>query len=401
LPQNRERIRVLIIPHQPNRNVKVRSLELAEYLAAQPEYEVYVLSWRTRGRTHPNILAKTWFKMEENWESGSLEPRIYAKDGFNWVRLPYLLAPYPINQDFNLKQLQKFVRAHKIQAVISGNAFHFPMPQMPGMLRIYDVVDDHISPDSNPIWRRTRKFTLGELKKADHILTISHALQAELVKLGYTDSMRLPNGVDLAAFPTENREAVNAIKERYGLQNSFTISYIGNHGWWAGMDFLLEAFGRVRVHVPNSRLLIVGPGEGLPEYQRQDPDRPGVIYAGPVPPDEVSAYFQASDFGVLPFTPCPFTNNALPLKVLEYGAARKRMLATPLTELSTLRFPHVQLLERDHSLWSETLIEEALNPTPWNPAWDTTIGEYDWRCVWLPVEQILRTHFGLMDAPAV
>ena len=397
MSQEREPIRVLIIPDQPNRNIKSRSVELARYLASQPEYEVYVLSWRVRGRTHNSMLARAWFKLEENLESGSINMQIRPEKGLNWVRLPHLLVPFPIHQDFNHKQLKKFVRKYKIQAVISGNSYHFPMPKRKGMLRIYDLVDDHISPGSNPNWKRTRQFTIDELKKADHVLTSSHALLEELKKLRYTNALRISNGVDLAAFPSDNNDAVTAIRERYGLQNSFTISYIGNHGWWAGMDFLLDAFSRVRVHVPNSRLLIVGPGEGLPEHQMQDPERPGVIYTGPISPDEVSAYFQASNLGVLPFTLCPFTNNAMPLKILEYGAAKKRVLASPLKELTTIGFPHVELLEADKALWSETLIEEAMNPKPWDPAWDDLINEYDWPRLWQPLEAVLKTQFGFAD----
>ena len=399
--QDREPIRILIIPHQPNRNVKVRSLELACHLATKPEYEVYVLSWRLRERSHPNPFFKLGFKIQQNLESGSIEPKTRQERGIHWVRLPHLLAPDLICQDFNLKQLQKFVKAHRIQVVISGNAYHFPMPKRSSMLRIYDVVDDYLSPDSNPNWRRTRRFTLGELKKAEYILTISHALQAELKKLGYSQSLRIPNGMDLQAYTADNGKAIEGIKERYGLQNSFIISCIGNHGWWAGMDFLLDAFSRVRIHAPNSRLLIVGPGNGLPECQRPDPDRPGVIYTGPIPPDEIAPYFQVSHLGVMPFISCPFTNSALPLKILEYGAARKRVLATPLTELSTLQLPHVELLEPDKTLWSETLIQESLEPTPWNPDWDQVIAQYDWSHLWQPVEQILKTHFGVQNEATV
>ena len=401
LSQGREPIRILIIPHQPNRNVRVRSLELARHLASKPEYEVYVLSWRLRERSHPNPFIKFGFKIQQNMESGSIEPQTREEKGIHWVRLPHLLAPHLICQDFNLKQLQKFVKKNRIQVIISGNTYHFPMPKRSSLLRIYDVLDDYISPNTTPNWRLTRGFIQGELKKADYILTISHALQVELEKLGYNQSIRIPNGAAWQTYTTDNSKAIESIKERYGLQNSFIITCIGNHDWWTDMDFLLEAFSRVRIHVPNSRLLIVGPGNGLPECQKPDPDRPGVIYTGPIPPDEIAAYFQVSHLGVVPYIPCPFTHKALPLKVLEYGAARKRVLAPPLTELATLQLPHVQLLEPDKTLWSETLIQESLEPTPWDPDWDQVIQQYDWPQLWHPVEQILETHFGVQNEATV
>ena len=98
----------------------------------------------------------------------------------------------------------------------------------------------------------------------------------------------------------------------------------------------------------------------------------------PVSPDEAAAWFHATDIGVLPFEPCPFTHNALPLKVLEYGAARKTVLASPLKELQTLQLPHVRLLPLERQAWAQALLDEAHSPTPWEPAWDAVIERYDW-----------------------
>jgi glycosyltransferase involved in cell wall biosynthesis len=401
LPQDRTPIRILIIPHQPHRNIKVRSLELARHLAAQPQYEVYVLTWRISNHKSSNLLAKIAFKAQEALETATMSPQIHEEASIRWVEFPYLLAPYPGCKEFNQQRLEEFVQKHYIQAVISANAYHFPMPTQKALLRIYDVVDDHISPDSSPHWRRTRAFTLGELQKSEHILSVSHALQAELAALGYAASTLLPNGVDWAAFQQQNSPAVRAIRERYGLMNRFTVGYIGNHGSWAGLDLLLAAFEQLQAQVPESRLLIVGPGEDLPRHQRKTPAQPGVIFTGPVPPQDIAAYFQAINLGVLTSTPSPFRDKAMPLKILEYGAARKCAFATPLQELVTLQFPHVRLLKPDAEVWGEALIQEALNPTPWNPNWDEAIAPYDWARLWRPIDQILMSHFGDADAPAV
>jgi hypothetical protein len=117
---------------------------------------------------------------------------------------------------------------------------------------------------------------------------------------------------------------------------------------------------------------------------------PDVIFTGPIPPEQIATCFQAVDIGVLPFQICPFTDNALPLKILEYGAARKRVLATPLKELKTLAFPHVSLLEPDPALWSAALEQEAKAPSPWNPGWDSVIAGYDWPLVLSNLPRLLE-----------
>jgi glycosyltransferase involved in cell wall biosynthesis len=390
LAANAGKARVLIIPHQPNRNIKVRAIEIGRYLAGLEDYEVFILTWQPSSKSPGGLPGKILHKSLEAFETTGLSTRIEREDGLNWVTLPYLLAPHPWCQHFNRQQVSRFVRAQNIQIVLSGNAYHFPMPDAPELLRIYDVVDDHISPESGPHWRRTRQFTLAELGKSDRILTISHALQEVLAQEGFPNAIRIPNGVDLAAFRQTPSEAVRNFRAQYHLEGRFTIGYIGNHGWWAGMDLLLAAFERLKVRVPESRLLIIGPGEDLPRYQEQMAGNPDVIFTGPIPPEQIATCFQAVDIGVLPFQICPFTDNALPLKILEYGAARKRVLATPLKELKTLAFPHVSLLEPDPALWSAALEQEAKAPSPWNPGWDSVIAGYDWPLVLSNLPRLLE-----------
>lgn len=390
--------RVLIIPHQPHRNIKVRAVEIARYLAELGQYEVFILTWDLHSKTYRHLPEKILFKSVEILQTATTPHTIKAENGLNWVRFPYLLAPSPWYQLFNQRQVEHFVRNHRIDLVISSNAYHFPMPNNSFCKRIYDVVDDHITPGSGPTWQRTRPFTLGELRKADRITAISYALIEELAKEGFPRVKRLPNGVDLQAFQNVSPDAVTAIRTQYQLDKSFTIGYIGNHGWWAGMPLLLESFKLLQRTVPHARLLIVGPGEELERFEQQAAGNPNIIFTGPIPPAEIAAWFRAIDIGVLPFTLCPFTDNSLPLKVLEYGAAQKQVIANPLKELTTLNFPHIRLLEPDAALWAMALAEIAQNPPPWQAEWDVQIAAYDWPIVLKDLAQLLG---GCFHAPAL
>lgn len=388
--------RILIIPHQPHRNLKVRAVEMGKALSAWG-HEVFMLTWESHARPAASLPEKLLRKTLEAAKTAQTSCTITDESGLHWVRLPYLLAPWPWCQPFNRNQLERFIREQRIDTVISGNAYHFPMPETPGLRRIYDVVDDHLSENSGPHWRRTRSFTLNELKKADTVTVISYALQEKLAELGYPAAVRLPNGVDLPAFQGDQQAAVDAVRQRYQLDDCFTVGYIGNHGWWSGMDLLIRSFEKLQQELPQARLLIVGPGEDLNRYQAELSGNPNVIFTGPVPPAEISAYFQAIDLGVLPFDCCPFTDNALPLKILEYGAAQKQTLATPLKELQTLAFPHVRLLDPDPQVWADAMATQARHPDLWQPGWDRVIANYDWPLVLAPLRNLLET----VHAPAV
>ncbi len=380
--------RVLVIPHQPHRQVRVRSLEIAKCLA-QGGDEVYVLTWSlAAGRK--NGLSRLMNKATElrMTTRTQITEQFDPLHGFSWVSMPYMLAPWPWCQRFNQDQLKKLIQRLGIQTVINANAYHFPMPHTEAFY-LYDVVDDHLSPNSGPAWERTRAFTLGELAKADAMMTISHGMQDVLAKEGFPESQYVPNGVDVTAMQNVSPMAIEALRQRHQLQpDQFVITYIGNHGWWAGLEFLLEVFLAFQASCPHARLLIVGPGEDVPALQAKY-QHESIQFTGPVDPDEVGAYFHGGNLGVLPFQLCPFTQHALPIKILEYGAARKPVLASPLQELKTLQFPHVQLTPLEPDPWIRAFQREAQHATPWDPDWDAVIAQYDWLDVLKTIGHIL------------
>ena len=126
---------------------------------------------------------------------------------------------------------------------------------------------------------------------------------------------------------------------------------------------------------PEVRLAIIGPGVEVDELRRTGAP-PGVTLTGGIPPDEIANYYHAIDVGVLPFAVMPFTDNAMPLKVIEYGFAKKPALATPLKELTRIGLPHVRFAPRERAAWEQGLAE--LLRTRWEPEWEPTLRDYRW-----------------------
>jgi glycosyltransferase involved in cell wall biosynthesis len=383
--------RVLIIPHQPHRDAKVRTVEMAKYLASHNRYQVYLLTWQASSRRWDNLPERMLNKMLELRRTISTPVRITKEEGgIRWVTLPYLLAPYPFCQQFNQQQVAHFVRKHGIQAIISGNGYHFPTPKHPNLYRIYDVADDHFSPDSGPLWQRTRQFAMNELKHAHQRIAVSQAMQSELHRLGFEETTLIPTGIDLAAHKTVRPASVEAIREQYALHDQFTIGYFGSQEHWLDPDLLLQTFQQLQSKVPDSRLLIVGGVEEFGQHKSSVEENPNILHTGVIPAREAAPYFQAVDIGVLPFHHCSATEKILPLKILEFGAAQKKVLSTPLQELITLQLPHVSLLEADPAQWAEALVQAAISPAPWQPEWDAVIGAYDWPVILQELEILLE-----------
>lgn len=381
-------VRTLVIPHVPlRRDLRIRSVEIARCLALASGGEVCLLDWRG-GRPVSNPIVKLWCRMRE--ACIAINQRTSWSD-WNPVRvatIPHLFFPPLISGFCNGLVLDRFIRTHEIDVVINANAFQFGLSKKTArrVTYIYDLVDDHLSKEPKRSWRRSRSFCIREFPKAQSIITISQKLQMLLRNLGY-ESTLVPNGVDTATYRCQQDGAVAEIRRMLDLDGRRVIAYIGNHsGWFSNIPFLLEAFRLLRKKIGDVALLVVGPMRE--EERRALAVEPSVIVTGPVSATEVHNYFQVADIGVLPFLPGPFTDNSLPLKVLEFGAARKSMVAAPLEELRLVGFPHVELTPLDTDLWAETICQMLLGPQSWPQEWDELIEKYDWSNVVKPLVDI-------------
>ncbi len=106
-------------------------------------------------------------------------------------------------------------------------------------------------------------------RAADLILTVSHAMKDELLKLGFPkDRIRVCyNGVDPQKYnPKASSKQIKELRSFYGLKDDdFMILFIGRLVGVKGVDKLIMAMPHILQRIPNAKLVIVGLG-GLQEY---------------------------------------------------------------------------------------------------------------------------------------
>lgn len=384
--------RILFIPHMPYQGtVKLRTVEMAKSLASTGKYEIFVLNWE-REVIKGGLVNKITRRVLEVFRSLSTTKSVEEKDGVSWVRVPYLLVPFPVCQLYNKWQIEKLIHSERIDCVINANGAHFPMPKVKCCSYYYDLVDDHLSKEAEPIskgyrWRKNKEFIVKEVKKAKAVFIVSGALKKVVDKEGYhSKTILLNNGVNYYDYRTKDDNKINDIRVRYGLSSNFIISYIGNIGPWAEFDFAVEAFKNFNTKCPKSKLLVVGEIDSMEKYGKYFYDN-AIIFTGPVAPAEVKEYFQVSDLGIMTSELSAFRNRAFPLKVLEYGAAAKVVLTTQLEELRSVNLPHVVLLDLDKNIWAREMEERYHNGKRWDPEWDAVIKSYDWGALLKVVEE--------------
>jgi glycosyltransferase involved in cell wall biosynthesis len=103
-------------------------------------------------------------------------------------------------------------------------------------------------------------------EKVDRILTVSYAMQEDLVRHGWPKSKIsvVWNGVDPKKYHPKiaKPEETEAIRTRYGIKpDDKMILFIGRLTWVKGVTNLIQAMPMVLAEYPNAKLVILGKGE--------------------------------------------------------------------------------------------------------------------------------------------
>jgi hypothetical protein len=189
----------------------------------------------------------------------------------------------------------------------------------------------------------------------------------------------VPNGASVDQIRAWPAQRARDVRSCLGLDGRRVLAYIGNHvADFDGTEMLMDGFLKARAVRKDLSLVLVGRGADRVPRARGLGEADGVHAVGPVPVSEVWDYFHAADLGLLPFILEPGTHQCLPLKVLEFAAAGKPMLASPLHELQRLRLPHLRYAPHDSDAWCRSLLDEATYIPPDRAEMEAALRPFSW-----------------------
>ncbi|MEA1907278.1 MAG: glycosyltransferase family 4 protein [Euryarchaeota archaeon] len=169
------------------------------------------------------------------------------------------------------------------------------------------------------------------LRNADLILPISRWLGDDLVRKGVDRSKitPLPEGVDPRRFLNRDMGAV-AVRDKYGLGDFRIVIYVGTMDKMRHLDVLIHAFSRVRASRGDVKLLMVGDGTGRSDLEKLADKlgiRDDVVFTGYVHFRDVPDFISAANLGISAVPPLDFYKVSSPIKMLEYMAMAKPVVA--------------------------------------------------------------------------
>ena len=166
------------------------------------------------------------------------------------------------------------------------------------------------------------------LGKADLILSISQHYKELLITKGIAPSKILvyPSGIDPARY---NNVSAGDIRDKYHLEKCKVVIYIGAIAKVRQLDIAIKAFASV-AGKSNARLLMVGDGSDVINLKVLSSElgiADKTIFTGQVPQNDIPAYLAAADVGISPVPPSPFFKMSSPIKMLEYMAMARPVVA--------------------------------------------------------------------------
>lgn len=167
-----------------------------------------------------------------------------------------------------------------------------------------------------------------QLKKTDLIVVVSTSLRDHFIKLYKLPASRFvvtPNAINAAEIRLSANPPVNRTDFGWTF-NNYVFGFVGSIFRWHGVDLLIDAFIVINKNWPESRLLIVGDGEIMPELKskaiRAKMDDK-IVFTGSVPHARVFDYINLMDVTIMAKT----NWYGSPIKLFEYGFLGKPVIA--------------------------------------------------------------------------
>ncbi len=230
---------------------------------------------------------------------------------------------------------------------------------MPAALRVYECWDNHQEfpvVKSNPALRKW----IGELEQRigqeAHLVFATSTALAQKMSAMHSNVVTCPNGVDFEHF-----SGVGDMKESESPLaggDSPRIGFIGKINEKLDLGLL----DTVAARRPDWSFIIVGPFDGQPELQsatayKRIQARDNVDLLGQQPYSRIPAIVRSFDVCTIPFAVNELTQAIYPLKLHEYLATGKPVVATDLPDLR--QFSEVVSIAGNATEF-EQMIEEAL-----------------------------------------
>ena len=235
---------------------------------------------------------------------------------------------------------------------------------LPSKNLIYDIVDFFTSPHKkiNKKLQDQKKYLL---KKASLITSISSCLKNNYQKLSPKTKINLvPQGFKLIPRSKQTHPQIKKIKNL-----SHKVGFIGTIS--NRLDFKL--LYKLIKNTPDIHYIFIGPPsldinvslKSLEKLNKKLFSFKNVTHIELIPKNIIAQFIDIFDIAIIPYdTKDDFNRFSYPMKLFEYFASGKPVIATPIEELK--HFPNLVFIEETSESWKQRIYQILSKPWPEN-----------------------------------
>lgn len=322
---------ILIIPHSPEyKNIHNRCHEIALGLVRDGDL-IYFLEWETC----PNRSIFTLLKAQ--LINFFYPRRLSTKNKIIYIRWPAVNVKRGslFFSKINSLLLNILINIYDIKCIINSNINYYNFQYLNSDIKIFDIVDDHFN-ENKSIGITQDLINLQKLNilNASKVTAITDLIASKVfAHTGIRNVHVIGNGFYPSKFDLVTNFHVESLKTSLNISNKFIFGYVGNIDHWVRLELALEAFNVAFDGCGDVIFLVVGGSPNAQYYSdlKNKYSSLTVQFLGPVSKDIVANYFKVLDVGLIPFELSDFTNNAFPIKALEYGYSGCHVLSSKLS----------------------------------------------------------------------
>ena len=242
------------------------------------------------------------------------------------------------------------IKAHlaKVRPIV-----YFTLPEHVNIVNEYNpslVIFDSIDEPSEE-FSSWHTYYHTALKRADIVLATSEKLYRTALTFN-SETHLVPNGCDFHFFNQASKKNLRIPEDIRSIKKPI-IGFIGAVATW--VDFgLIDRLART---FPNCSIVMIGPYLGTKKL----PAHPNLHWLGGKPYQQLIAYAQLFDVGIIPFRTSSMTEAVNPIKMWEYMATGMPVVTTAIPEAR--KYSHLLLYSENEEQFMENIKNALYNDT--------------------------------------
>jgi glycosyltransferase involved in cell wall biosynthesis len=195
------------------------------------------------------------------------------------------------------------------------------------------------------------------VRNANLSLVTSRTLQKDLTSLSGKEVAYFPNAADFDLFKTAYEQQLDIPEDIKDIPKPI-IGYTGNICHRLDYDLIKS----ICEESTDKSIVLVGPRNHRGHTNINLDNIPNLYFTGPKKIEQLPMYLAHFQVLILPFLCNEVTKSIYPLKINEYLASGKPIVATPFSEDIELFHPLISL-EKDHKAFNESIAKELSTDT--------------------------------------